>query len=73
MERLCGRLDEHFSVRARCRFVVGAAHQTARRMASSFGLALMATLLGGARNVWIMVAAAHLIMIIPLAVTSRND
>jgi NTE family protein len=59
-----------------------AAHQTARRMASSFGLALMATLLGeasgadllgGARNVWIMVAAAHLIMIVPLAVTSRND
>ncbi len=59
-----------------------AAHQTARRMASSFGLALMATLLGeasgtdllgGARNVWIMSAAAHLIMIIPLAVTSRKD
>jgi hypothetical protein len=59
-----------------------AAHQTARRMASSFGLALMATLLGeasgtellgGARNVWIMVAAAHLIMIVPLAFTSRND
>ena len=59
-----------------------AAHQTARRMASSFGLALMATLLGeasgtdllgGARNVWIMCAAAHLIMIVPLAVTSRGD
>jgi hypothetical protein len=59
-----------------------AAHQTARRMASSFGLALMATLLGeasgtdllgGARNVWIMSAAAHLVMIIPLAVTSRKD
>ena len=59
-----------------------AAHQTARRMASSFGLALMATLLGeasgtdllgGARNVWIMCAAVHLIMIVPLAVTSRGD
>ena len=59
-----------------------AAHQTARRMASSFGLALMATLLGeasgtgllgGARNVWLMVAGAHLIMIVPLAVTSRSD
>jgi EmrB/QacA subfamily drug resistance transporter len=59
-----------------------AAHQTARRMASSFGLALMATLLGeasgtdllgGARNVWIMSAAAHLIMIVPLALTSRHD
>ncbi|MFK7917858.1 MAG: MFS transporter [Ilumatobacter sp.] len=58
-----------------------AAHQTARRMASSFGLALMATLLGeasgtdllgGARNVWIMSAAAHLVMIIPLAITSRK-
>ncbi len=59
-----------------------AAHQTARRMASSFGLALMATLLGeasgtgllgGARSVWLMVAGAHLIMIVPLAVTSRSD
>jgi len=59
-----------------------AAHQTARRIASSFGLALMATLLGeasgadllgGARNVWIMSAGAHLIMIVPLAITSRGD
>lgn len=59
-----------------------AAHQTARRMASSFGLALMATLLGeasgadllgGARNVWILSAAAHLVMIVPLAITSRKD
>lgn len=57
-----------------------AAHQTARRMASSFGLALMATLLGeatgadllgGARNVWLLSAAAHLTMIIPLALTAR--
>lgn len=59
-----------------------AAHQTARRMASSFGLALMATLLGeasgadllgGARNVWILAAVAHLTMIVPLVMTSRND
>ncbi len=58
-----------------------AAHQTARRMASSFGLALMATLLGeasgtellgGARNVWLLVAAAHLAMIVPLVFTSRH-
>lgn len=59
-----------------------AAHQTARRMASSFGLALMATLLGeasgtellsGARNVWILAAVAHLAMIVPLVFTSRDD
>lgn len=59
-----------------------AAHQTARRMASSFGLALMATLLGeangtellgGARSVWVLAAAAHLAMVVPLALTSRND
>ena len=51
-------------------------------MASSFGLALMATLLGeasgtsllgGARNVWVMCIAAHLIMIVPLTITSRSD
>lgn len=52
-----------------------AAHQTSRRMASTFGLAMMAALLGeasgaallgGARNVWLMSAGAHLAMILPL-------
>ncbi len=52
-----------------------AAHQTVRRMSSAFGLALMATLLGeasgaellsGGRNVWLMSAGVHLVMIVPL-------
>ncbi len=52
-----------------------AAHQTIRRMSSAAGLALMATLLGeasgtalldGGRNVWLMVATAHVVMIVPL-------
>lgn len=52
-----------------------AAHQTVRRMSSSFGLAVMATLLGeatgvellgGGRNVWLMSAAAHVLMIFPI-------
>ncbi len=52
-----------------------ATHQTSRRMASAAGLAMMATLLGeatgaallgGARNVWLMSAGAHLLMILPL-------
>lgn len=57
-----------------------AAHQTLRRMSSSIGLALMATLLGeasgaellgGGRNVWLMVAAVHLLMIVPLLPSRR--
>ena len=52
-----------------------AAHQAVRRMSSAAGLALMATLLGeasgaellgGGRNVWLMSAGAHLVMILPL-------
>lgn len=52
-----------------------AAHQTVRRMSSAAGLALMATLLGeasgaallgGGRNVWLMSAGVHLVMILPL-------
>ena len=59
-----------------------AAHQTARRMSSTVGLAMMATLLGeasgtallgGARNVWLMVAGAHLFMILPLVPAHRTD
>lgn len=52
-----------------------AAHQTARRVASGMGLALMAALLGeasgtellgGGRNVWLLSAGVHLVMILPL-------
>lgn len=59
-----------------------AAHQTTRRVASSLGLALMASLLGeatgaalldGARNVWLMVAAVHVLMITPLLGVWRED
>lgn len=58
-----------------------AAHQTVRRMSSSIGLALMATLLGeatgasllgGARNVWLLSACAHVAMIVPLIPGERS-
>lgn len=58
-----------------------ATHQTARRMASATGLGLMAALLGeasgaallgGARNVWLMVAGAHVAMIAPLLVSREG-
>lgn len=58
-----------------------AAHQTVKRMSATIGLALMATLLGeaagtnllgGARNVWAMITAAHITMIIPLIGTPRR-
>lgn len=42
-------------------------------MATLLGEARGADLLGGARNVWLMVAGAHLSMIDPLTVTSRNE
>lgn len=57
------------------------AHQTVRRMSSATGLALMATLLGeaegdrllsGARNVWLLVALVHLLMVVPLAGSLRR-
>ena len=59
-----------------------AAHQTVRRMSSTIGLALMATLLGeasgaalvgGARNVWLMSAGAHVVMILPLLPGRRTQ
>ena len=52
-----------------------ATHQTARRMSSAAGLALMAALLGeasgaellgGGRNVWLLAGLAHVAMIVPL-------
>lgn len=59
-----------------------AAHQTMRRMASATGLALMATLLGeasgaellgGGRNVWLMSAAAHIVMVLPVLGERRSS
>lgn len=59
-----------------------AAHQTARRLSSAVGVALMVALLGeadgadvlaGARRVWVLVAVAHVLMAIPmLAYPSRR-
>ncbi len=52
-----------------------AAHQTARRLASAVGVALMVGLLGeadgaalldGARRVWVLVLVAHVVMALPM-------
>lgn len=59
-----------------------AAHQTVKRMSATIGMALMAallgeaagtSLLGGARNVWLMVTLAHIAMIFPLIGTQRSE